>query len=55
MSLGLPLVASLPWRREVAQAGSLVWAELPEEVRIDAAKISFVAERAAEPAPCPAP
>jgi len=49
--LGLPLVASLPWRREVAQSRALVWKELPEEVRIDAAKISFVAERAAAPEP----
>ncbi len=48
--LGLPLVASMPWRREVAQARSLSWASLPEEVRKDAAKIAFVAERAA-PAP----
>jgi len=49
--LGLPLVASLPWRKEVAQARSLVWKELPEEVRMDAAKISFVAEKAAPPEP----
>jgi ATP-binding protein involved in chromosome partitioning len=52
--LGLPLVASLPWRKEVAQARSLVWAELPEDVRKDAAKISFVAERAAMPEPAAA-
>jgi ATP-binding protein involved in chromosome partitioning len=52
--LGLPLVASLPWRKEVAQATSLVWSELPEEVRKDAAKISFVAERAAMPEPAAA-
>jgi Mrp family chromosome partitioning ATPase len=49
--LGLPLVASLPWRRELAQARSIVWSELPEEVRIDAAKISFVAERATPASP----
>jgi ATPases involved in chromosome partitioning len=46
--LGLPLIACLPWRKEVAQATSLRWAELPEEVRKDAAKIAFVAERAEE-------
>ena len=44
--LGLPLITSMPWRREVAQAKSLVWAELPEDVRKDAAKMAFVAERA---------
>jgi ATPases involved in chromosome partitioning len=49
--LGLPLVASMPWRREVAQASSLTWASLPEDVKKDAAKISFVAERAAAPEP----
>jgi len=44
--LGLPLITSMPWRREVAQARSLVWAELPEDVHKDAAKMAFVAERA---------
>jgi Mrp family chromosome partitioning ATPase len=44
--LGLPLIASMPWRREVAQAKSLVWVNLPEDVRKDAAKMAFVAERA---------
>jgi ATP-binding protein involved in chromosome partitioning len=48
-SLGLPLVVSMPWRREVAQARSLRWAELPEEVKKDAAKLAFVAERAEAP------
>ncbi len=48
--LELPLIASLPWRREVAQAKSLRWSELPEEVRKDAAKIAFVADRAPAPA-----
>jgi ATP-binding protein involved in chromosome partitioning len=45
--LGLPLIASMPWRREVAQAKSLLWSELPEEVKKDAAKIAFVAEHSA--------
>jgi ATP-binding protein involved in chromosome partitioning len=47
--LGLPLVVSMPWRREIAQAASLRWAELPEEVRKDAAKMAFVALRAEAP------
>ncbi len=34
--LGLPLMASLPWRKEVAQARSLRWADLPDAVRADA-------------------
>jgi Mrp family chromosome partitioning ATPase len=52
--LGLPLIASMPWRREVAQARSLRWSELPEEVKKDAAKMAFVAEQAKPPevAPC---
>jgi Mrp family chromosome partitioning ATPase len=49
--LGLPLIASMPWRREVAQAKSLRWSELPEEVRKDAAKMAFVAEKAQAPLP----
>jgi len=49
-SLELPLIASLPWRREVAQAKSLRWSELPEDVRKDAAKIAFVADRVEAPA-----
>ncbi len=48
--LGLPLIVSMPWRREVAQAKSLRWSELPEDVRKDAAKMAFVAERAQAPA-----
>jgi ATP-binding protein involved in chromosome partitioning len=52
--LGLPLIASMPWRKEVAQARSLRWSELPEAVRKDAAKLAFVAEHAKAPeeAPC---
>ncbi len=34
--LGLPLMASLPWRKEVAQARSLRWADLPDAARADA-------------------
>jgi ATP-binding protein involved in chromosome partitioning len=48
--LGLPLIVSLPWRREIAQATCLRWSELPEDLRKDAAKIAFVAERAEAPA-----
>lgn len=53
-ALGLPLITSMPWRKEVAQAKSIVWKDLPEEVRMDASKIAFVAEKleeAAQPAP----
>ncbi|MGA2547848.1 MAG: P-loop NTPase [Rectinemataceae bacterium] len=38
--LGLPLLASLPWRKEVAQARLLRWIELPEAVRKDADRIA---------------
>ncbi len=34
--LGLPLMASLPWRKEVAQARSLRWADLPDAARAEA-------------------
>jgi len=36
MRFGLPLIASLPWRKEVAQARSLRWSALPEAARKDA-------------------
>jgi len=45
---GLPIVVSIPWRKEVAQASSLVWSELPEAVKIDAGKIASVAEKTKE-------
>ena len=32
-NLGLPILASLPWRKEVAQARSLRWSALPEAVK----------------------
>jgi Mrp family chromosome partitioning ATPase/predicted Fe-Mo cluster-binding NifX family protein len=38
--LGLPLLASLPWRKEVAQAPSLRWSALPEAARRDADRIA---------------
>jgi ATP-binding protein involved in chromosome partitioning len=47
--LGLPLVVSLPWRKEVAQARSLRWSELPEALKDDAIKIAAVAEDAKAP------
>jgi len=34
--LGLPLLARLPWRKEVAQARSLRWSALPEAAKKDA-------------------
>jgi Mrp family chromosome partitioning ATPase len=32
-ALGLPLLASLPWRKEIAQARELRWADLPADLR----------------------
>jgi ATP-binding protein involved in chromosome partitioning len=44
--LGLPVIASLPWRKEVAQARSLRWSALPEAVRKDADGIAAEVELA---------
>jgi len=44
--LGLPLIASLPWRKEVAQASSLRWASLSEAARKDADRIAGEVELA---------
>jgi Mrp family chromosome partitioning ATPase len=49
--LGIPLVVSLPWRKEVAQASSLRWAELPEALKADALKMAARAEEAVAPLP----
>ncbi len=51
--LGLPLVASLPWRKEVAQARCLRWKELPGEARRDADRIADEVELATVSAPAP--
>ncbi len=32
-ALGLPLLASLPWRKEIAQARELRWRDLPADIR----------------------
>jgi Mrp family chromosome partitioning ATPase len=48
--LGLPLVVSLPWRKEVAQAAALVWSNLPAQAQSDAGKIADAAEKAIVPA-----
>jgi Mrp family chromosome partitioning ATPase len=45
-TLGLPVFASLPWRKEVAQARSLRWSALPEAVKRDADKIAVEIELA---------
>lgn len=45
-SLNLPVFASLPWRKEVAQARSIRWSALPEAVRKDAEKIAGEVELA---------
>jgi ATP-binding protein involved in chromosome partitioning len=42
--LGLPLMASLPWRKEVAQASSIRWGALPEALRKDAGRIAVEVE-----------
>lgn len=42
--LGLPLLASLPWRREVVQARSIRWAELPAALRKDADRVAAEVE-----------
>ncbi len=44
--LGLPLIASLPWRKEVAQARSIRWSKLPEAARKDADRMAFEMELA---------
>ncbi len=44
--LGIPLLASLPWRKEVVQARSIRWKELPESVRKDADLIAAEVEMA---------
>jgi len=44
--LGLPLLASLPWRREVAQAKSIRWNALPEAARKDADRMTREVEMA---------
>lgn len=46
---GLPLIVSLPWRKEVAQAASLRWADLPDALKTDAGKIAIAAEKANTP------
>jgi Mrp family chromosome partitioning ATPase len=47
---GVPVVVSLPWRKEVAQAASLVWDDLPDAVKADAKKIADFAKLAQAPA-----
>ncbi len=54
--LGLPLIVSLPWRKEIAQARSLRWMDLPEAARKDADRIADEAQRSVLQAePCPVP
>lgn len=45
-SLGLPLLASIPWRRDVAQARPIRWSKLPEAVKKDADRIATEVELA---------
>jgi len=44
--VGLPLIASLPWRKEIAHASALRWADIGEAGRRDADKLADAAERA---------
>jgi ATP-binding protein involved in chromosome partitioning len=44
--LGLPLLAELPWRKEVAQARSLRWTVLPEAARKEADRLADAVELA---------
>jgi hypothetical protein len=44
--LGLPLLASFPWRKEVAQARSLRWSSLGDAVRKDAENLADEVELA---------
>jgi Mrp family chromosome partitioning ATPase len=44
--LGIPLLAELPWRKEVAQARSLRWTVLPEAARKDADRLADAVELA---------
>ncbi|MCE1196005.1 Mrp/NBP35 family ATP-binding protein [bacterium] len=44
--LGIPLLASLPWRKEVAQAKSIRWSALPEAAKKDADNMAREVEMA---------
>lgn len=52
---GIPLLASLPWRKEVAQAHSLRWNLLPEAARKDADRMTGEIELAIAAIPPPGP
>lgn len=43
---GLPLIGSLPWRKEVAQARSIRWTDLPEAARKEADRMAVEMELA---------
>jgi Mrp family chromosome partitioning ATPase len=43
--LDLPLIVSLPWRKEVAQARSIRWSALPEAFREDASSMANEVEK----------
>lgn len=44
--LELPLLARFPWRKELAQAPSLVWEELPADLRASAEGLATEVEKA---------
>lgn len=45
-ALGIPLLASIPWRKEIAQARELRWSELPTDMRSLADGLAAEAELA---------
>ncbi len=53
--LGLPLLASLPWRKEIVRARSLRWTDLPEAARKEADAMASEVELALASRPAPAP
>ncbi len=53
--MGLPLLGSLPWRKQVAQASSLSWKGLPPELRKEAEGIAAEIELALASIPIPTP
>ncbi len=53
--LGLPLIASLPWRKEIVRSRSLRWAGLSDAARKEADAMATGVEMALSSRPIPAP
>ena len=45
--LGVPLLARFAWRKELAQAGAIVWEDLPADLRAAAGELAAAVEAAA--------